>query len=219
LHRSPLRPALSQTGAANGRANGIITIPFTFGGRRWPSFVCLMAFFQPRRLPIFYKRISSLTAVNSTLSTSLDRFNLKCQSPGRRTHSISIQGFPKIHGYHHGYPWFLDVSLQLSIQVWISTLISKQGYQCRDIMKWMFVNNKHPWMVIHVFMDISLTLSMLLWISIRISFDFYGYPCIDLLWILDPASVSEFCCTFKNIPPWQTSQVHLELLNASVKII
>ena len=25
-----------------------------------------------------------------------------------------------------------------------------------------------------------------LWISIRISLDFYGYPCIDLLWILDP---------------------------------
>ena len=31
-------------------------------------------------------------------------------------------------------------------------------------------------------MDISLQLSMLLWISL----DFYGYPCIDLLWILDP---------------------------------
>ena len=27
---------------------------------------------------------------------------------------------------------------------------------------------------------------MLLWISIWISLDFYGYPCIDLLWILDP---------------------------------
>ena len=41
-------------------------------------------------------------------------------------------------------------------------------------------------MDIHVFMDISLQLSMLLWISILISFDFYGYPCIELLWILDP---------------------------------
>jgi len=39
----------------------------------------------------------------------------------------------------------------------------------------------------HVFMDISLQLSaVLLWISIWISLDFYGYPCIDLLWILDP---------------------------------
>ena len=37
-------------------------------------------------------------------------------------------------------------------------------------------------MDIHVFMDISLQLSMLLWISM----DFYGYPCIGLLWILDP---------------------------------
>jgi len=27
---------------------------------------------------------------------------------------------------------------------------------------------------------------MFLWISIWISLDFYGYPCIDLLWILDP---------------------------------
>ena len=39
-------------------------------------------------------------------------------------------------------------------------------------------------MNIHVFVDISLQLSMLLWISIWISLDFYGYPCIDLLWIL-----------------------------------
>jgi len=41
-------------------------------------------------------------------------------------------------------------------------------------------------MDIQVFMEIILQLSMLLWISIWISLDFYGYPCIDLLWILDP---------------------------------
>jgi len=41
-------------------------------------------------------------------------------------------------------------------------------------------------MDIYVFMSISLQLSMLLWISIWISLDFYGYPCIDSLWILDP---------------------------------
>jgi len=35
-------------------------------------------------------------------------------------------------------------------------------------------------------MDISLQLSMLLWISIWKSVDFYGYPCIEMLWILDP---------------------------------
>jgi len=40
-------------------------------------------------------------------------------------------------------------------------------------------------MDIHVFMNIGLQLSILLWISIWISLDFYGYPCIDLLWILD----------------------------------
>jgi len=36
------------------------------------------------------------------------------------------------------------------------------------------------------FFGISLQFSMLLWISIWIFLDFYGYPCIDLLWILYP---------------------------------
>ena len=56
----------------------------------------------------------------------------------------------KIHGYEHGYPWFLDVSLQLSIQVWISTLISKQGYPCKDILQWKTVNKVYQWADIHV---------------------------------------------------------------------
>jgi len=43
-------------------------------------------------------------------------------------------------------------------------------------------------MDIYVFMDTSLQLSMLLWISIKISLDFHGYPCKDLLWNLDPGS-------------------------------
>jgi len=43
-----------------------------------------------------------------------------------------------------------------------------------------------------MFMDIILQLSMLLWISIWISLDFYGYPCIDLLRILDPGRVMVF---------------------------
>ena len=51
-------------------------------------------------------------------------------------------------------------------------------------------------MDILVFMDISLQLSIILWISIWISLDFYGYPCIDLLWILDPGlSRLQFTCT------------------------
>jgi len=41
-------------------------------------------------------------------------------------------------------------------------------------------------MDIHVFMDISIHFYMLLRISIWISLPFYGYPCVDLLWILDP---------------------------------
>jgi len=43
---------------------------------------------------------------------------------------------------------------------------------------------KYPWMNIHVFMDISLQFSILPWISLWISMDFYGYPCMNLLWIL-----------------------------------
>jgi len=47
-----------------------------------------------------------------------------------------------------------------------------------------------------MFMDIRLQLSMLFWISMWISMwiflDFYGYPCIDLLWILDPGMRTEF---------------------------
>ena len=51
------------------------------------------------------------------------RFN-QVGIPGPSIHSIFIHGFPKIHGYPYGYPWFLDGSLQLSMQVWISKLIS-----------------------------------------------------------------------------------------------
>jgi len=39
-------------------------------------------------------------------------------------------------------------------------------------------------------MDVSLQLSLLLWISIWMSLDFYGYPCIDLLWIFYPGYIS-----------------------------
>ena len=56
----------------------------------------------------------------------------------------SMHGFPKIHGYQHIYPWILNISLQLSIQAWISALISKHGYPCKDIPQWISVNNKYP---------------------------------------------------------------------------
>jgi len=74
----------------------------------------------------------------------------------------------------------------LSHQVRISTLISKQGYPCKDILHWVSVEHEYPRMDTYVFMDISLQFSMLLFISMWISIDFYGYPCMDLLWILDP---------------------------------
>ena len=54
-----------------------------------------------------------------------------------------------------GYPLFLDVSLQFPIQVRISTLISKQGYPCKDILELISVEHKFQWMDIH-FMDINL---------------------------------------------------------------
>jgi len=81
------------------------------------------------------------------------------------------------------FAWIsMDVSLQLSMQMWTSALISKQGYLCKDILQWMSVEYEYPQMNIHVFMDISLQVSMLLWISIN----FDGYACLDLLWSLDP---------------------------------
>jgi len=56
------------------------------------------------------------------------------------------------------------------------------------------------------FMDISLQLSMVLWISIWISLDFYGYPCIDLLWILDPGQdfYFNYIYNIKKIFKWLT---------------
>jgi len=67
------------------------------------------------------------------------------------------------------------------IHIEIQAGITMQGYSAMDICK-----NNYPWTDIHVFMDISLQLSTISWTSIWISLDFYGYSCIDLLWILDP---------------------------------
>ena len=62
--------------------------------------------------------------------------------------------------------------------------ISTQGHSSMDIHKNKFVIKIiREWIS---FMHIGLKLSMLLWISIRISMYFYEYPCIDLIWILDP---------------------------------
>ena len=99
------------------------------------------------------------------------------ETPGPRIHSISVHGISKIHCYPYGYSWFLDVSLQFSIHVWISTLISKY----RDIHARIFHNeypwnmNIHEWISIfmflrisvfnHTFIDIHMDIHWFIWIS------------------------------------------------------
>jgi len=113
--------------------------------------------------------------------------------PGPRSHSISINGFLKKHGYL--YSWFLDISLRLSMHVmWISTFKSNQGNPCKDILRGIYVKNQYPWIDIHA-LWICLQLSMLLLISVWKSIDFYGCPCMDLLRILDPGITSSGCTT------------------------
>jgi len=91
---------------------------------------------------------------NDFTSRNLAGAKFSLDSPGQRIHCTAIHGFPKIHGYQHGYPCFLHVSLKLSTQVWISTLISKQGYPYKGILEWISINykmNGYP-----CFMDMSL---------------------------------------------------------------
>jgi len=71
---------------------------------------------------------------------------------------------------------------------------SNKGYPCKDILQWMSVEHEHPcfygyqYSFIHAFTDILLDIHWFLWISI----DFYGYPYMDLLWILDRGRASVF---------------------------
>jgi len=90
----------------------------------------------------------------------------------------------KIQGYPYGYAWFLNVSLQLSMQVWIPTLISKQGYPCKNNgCSWNM--NIHEW-ISKVFLDTSLQLSMhIYWYP-------FGYPLISMdihAWICSGSSI------------------------------
>jgi len=73
------------------------------------------------------------------------------------------------------------IHTSVGILIDIQARISMQGHSAMNIRK----QYKYSQMDIHV-LWISAQLSMLLWISIWISLDLYGYPCIDLLWILDP---------------------------------
>ena len=80
----------------------------------------------------------------------------------------SLFNYPCMSGYTHWYP-----------------SRAMQGHSAMDICKC-------PWIDIYVFVDISLQSFMLLWIFIWIYMDFYGYPCMDLLWI-QAMSVVEPC--------------------------
>jgi len=75
------------------------------------------------------------------------------------------------HGYPYGYPWFFYVSIQLSMHLWVPTLISKHGYPNMDIHIRTFYNvleHEYPRMNIHV-----------LWKSVSNYPWFYlGYPLI-----------------------------------------
>ena len=105
-------------------------------------------------------------------------------SPGSRIHSISINGFPKIQLSIWISMVFrcqsLIIHARLDIHIDIQAGIFIQGHSSMDVR--ISVEHEYPRIDIHVFMDISLQLSMLLLTSI----DFNGYPCLDLLRILDP---------------------------------
>jgi len=78
---------------------------------------------------------------------------------------MSVFNYPYKCGYPHN----------------IQARIFMQGHSAMDIHEQKISMNGNQ-----CFMDISIQLCMILWISIWISLDFYGYPCIDLLWVLDP---------------------------------
>jgi len=87
----------------------------------------------------------------------------ECFFPGRRSIAYPCMDLEKstdINMDIHDF-WMSVLHYPLA---WIFKLISKQGYPYKDILQWISVTNKYPWMDIHVFMDISLQLSLLLWI-------------------------------------------------------
>ena len=107
--------------------------------------------------------------------------------------------FPKIHGYPFEYPWFLDVSLQFSIEVWISTLISSRDIHARTSYKGSPWNmNIHEWIsmfsgyqssITRVFIDINLDIHW--WIWTRSGFSIQG-PLTDTHLIRDLAWATSF---------------------------
>jgi len=85
---------------------------------------------------------------------------------------------------------------------WISTLISKQGYPCKDILQCISMEHKYPLKNTTHLLWISFfhyrcfcgypSIGVCIWICMDFhaflwtSMDFYVYPCMDLRWILDP---------------------------------
>jgi len=92
---------------------------------------------------------------------------------------ITYASFTKAPGYLRGHEQIIHTSVDTHMD--IQARISLRGHPAMDIRKQLISINGYP-----CFMDISLQLSMLLWIYISICMDFFGYPCIDLQWILDP---------------------------------
>jgi len=93
--------------------------------------------------------------------------------PVVRESIASKHRFPKVHGHPFGYQGFLDVSLQFSIQVWISTLISMQGHFTMDVRgtwiftKWISMFYGYQSSITHAFIDIHLDVHWFLWISMH----------------------------------------------------
>ena len=84
----------------------------------------------------------------------------------RESIAYAYMDFQKIHGYYHRYPGFLDVGLQLSIQVGLSA----HRYPSRDIHKMTFSNGYPSTINIHEWMP------LFLWISVFNYSCFFGYP-------------------------------------------
>ena len=113
------------------------------------------------------------------------KWNLTYPNPAlvREYIAYPCMDFPKIHGYPYGYPWFVDVKSPIlhtsaDIHIDIQAKISLQGHST--------MKHEFPRMDIHVLWISVFKYPCFYYYPVWISIDFYGYPCMDLLWILDP---------------------------------
>jgi len=119
------------------------------GGGGWWREICCVRISPPLLLKKAFSKL-----INITLKILIHKSNHGEKSmsgyPNPTIHNTSIYELPKIHCYPYEHPWFLDDSLQLSMQVWISKLISKQGYPFKDNLQWIAVEHEYPRMDIDV---------------------------------------------------------------------